>query len=78
MSHRQKSIAKWIRETQPEAKHFSDLWHVSIAKRLLVAGKEMAVKSSNAGAKESEIIFSGLHNQKNKVSEISSLLNGHP
>ena len=29
VSDRHKSIAKWIRETQPQTKHFYDIWHVA-------------------------------------------------
>ena len=39
---RHKSIAKWIRESQPQTKHFYDIWHVarSISKKMLKASQE--------------------------------------
>ena len=42
ISDRHKSVAKWIRTTQPETTHFHDLWHVakSITKQLLAVCKE--------------------------------------
>ena len=42
ISDRHKSVAKWIRTTQPETTHFHDFWHVSksITKKLLAASKE--------------------------------------
>ena len=42
ISDRHRSIAKWIRESEPETKHFHDFWHVSksITKRLLAASQE--------------------------------------
>ncbi len=40
--NRHRSVAKWIRTSQPETIHFYDFWHVSksITKKLLSAGKE--------------------------------------
>ena len=42
VSDRHKGIAKWIRESQPDTRHFNDLWHVvkGITKKLIKAGKE--------------------------------------
>ena len=42
ISDRHRSIAKWIRENQPETNHLFDIWHVakSVTKQLLKAGKE--------------------------------------
>ncbi|CAH3151164.1 unnamed protein product [Porites evermanni] len=42
ISHRHRSIAKWIREQQPVTEHFFDIWHVakSVSKKLLRVGKE--------------------------------------
>ena len=46
ISDRHRSIAKWIREHQPEAKHFFEIWHVakSVTKKLLKVGKESGCK----------------------------------
>ena len=37
-----RGIAKWIRESQPEIKHYHDLWHVckSLTKKILKGSKE--------------------------------------
>ncbi len=42
ISDRHAGIAKWVRETQVNTKHFYDIWHVarSITKKMLKAGKE--------------------------------------
>ena len=42
ISDRHKSIAKWIREQEPNTQHDYDIWHVaqSVTKKLLKAGKE--------------------------------------
>lgn len=42
ISDRHRSIAKWIRDSEPETTHFHDFWHVakSITKKLLAASKE--------------------------------------
>lgn len=42
VSDRHRGIAKWIRECQPNTRHFFDMWHVarSISKKLLKASKE--------------------------------------
>ena len=42
ISDRHRGIAKWIRETQKNTKHYFDIWHVArtISKKLLSASKE--------------------------------------
>ena len=42
ISDRHRSIAKWIREQEPETEHFFDIWHVakSVTMKLLKVGKE--------------------------------------
>ncbi|XP_015764208.1 PREDICTED: uncharacterized protein LOC107343156 [Acropora digitifera] len=42
ISHRHRSIAKWIREQEPQTEHFFDIWRVakSVTKKLLQVGKE--------------------------------------
>ncbi len=42
ISDRHKSIAKWIRTSEPETAHYHDIWHVSksITKKLFQASKE--------------------------------------
>ena len=42
ISDRHRSIAKWIREQEPQTEHFFDIWHVakSVTKKLLQVGKE--------------------------------------
>lgn len=42
ISDRHKSIAQWIREEEPDTKHYYDIWHIakSVTKKLLKAGKE--------------------------------------
>ena len=42
ISDRHKSIAKWLREHEPNTQHCYDIWHVakSVTKTLLKAGKE--------------------------------------
>ena len=42
VSDRHRSIAKWIRENEPNTRHFFAIWHVarSVSKKLLQASKE--------------------------------------
>ena len=42
ISGRHKSIAKWIREQEPNTQHYYDIWNVakSVTKKLLKAGEE--------------------------------------
>ena len=42
VSDRHKSIAKWIRESEPQTRQYHDFWHVSksITKKLLAASQE--------------------------------------
>lgn len=42
VSDRHRSIAKWIRECEPNTSHFFDIWHVakSICKKMVQASKE--------------------------------------
>lgn len=42
ISDRHRGIAKWIRESQTETRHFHDLWHIvkGITKQLKIASKE--------------------------------------
>ena len=42
ISDRHAGIAKWVRESRPDTKHFFDIWHVarSITKKLMKSGKE--------------------------------------
>ena len=47
ISDRHRGIAKWVRESQPDTKHFFDIWHVArtIAKKMLAASKERGCKA---------------------------------
>ena len=42
ISDRHKGLAKWIRESQPDIKHYHDIWHVckGPTKKILKASKE--------------------------------------
>lgn len=46
ISDRHRGIAKWIREKQPDTKHFFDIWHVarSITKKMQKASKEKGLE----------------------------------
>ena len=43
ISDRHRGIAKWIRETQKDTKHYFDIWHVArtVSKNLLSASREL-------------------------------------
>ena len=36
VTDRHKQIAKWMRETHPEIKHYFDVWHVAKGMKLVV------------------------------------------
>ena len=47
ISDRHKSIAKWIRENEPDVQHYNDIWHVakSVTKRISQASREKGNES---------------------------------
>ena len=58
ISDRHRSIAKWIREQEPETEHFFDIWHVakSVTKQLLQVGKESGCEVAKGHKEPSALV----------------------